>query len=68
MIFYFFVVVNIWWWLWRWFDDDFGDDDLLMYGCKYLMIQMVGFSEDIIWWWELYNIELWIMHCRVFTC
>jgi len=34
------------------YDDDlmmiFGDVDLLMYGCKYLMIQMVGFSEDII--------------------
>jgi len=38
-----------------------------MYGCKYLILQMVGFGEDIIWWSELYNIELWIMHCRVFT-
>jgi len=26
----------------------FGDVDLLMYGCKYLMMQMVGFGEDII--------------------
>jgi hypothetical protein len=27
---------------------DFGDVYLLMYGCKYLMMQMVGFGEDII--------------------
>jgi len=25
-----------------------GDDDLLMYGCKYLMMQMMDFDEDII--------------------
>jgi len=28
---------------------------------------MVGFDEYIIRWWKLYNIVLWIMHCRVFT-
>jgi len=25
---------------------------------------LVGY---IIWWWELYNIEWWIMNCWVFT-
>lgn len=30
------------------YDDDFGDNDLLMGECKYLIMQMVGFCEDII--------------------
>lgn len=26
-----------------------------LYGCKFLMMQMVNFGEDIIWWCELYK-------------
>jgi len=36
----------------------FGDDDLLMYRFKYLIVKMVGFGKYIIRWCELYNIEL----------
>jgi len=28
---------------------------------------MASFGEDIIWWSELYNIELVFVHCRAFT-
>jgi len=42
--------------------DDYDDDsfvyyDLLLYGCKCLIMQW-WIGEDIIWWWKLYNIEL----------
>jgi hypothetical protein len=54
--FYFIIVVKVWSWLWWWFDDDFGEDDLLMYECKYLMMQKVGY-----WWDILYDGENYII-------
>lgn len=44
-----------------------GFGDLLMYEYKYLIMQMVDFDEDIIWWCKLYNIKLWFVYCRVFN-
>jgi hypothetical protein len=53
-------------------DVEYDADSLLnmtcwLCGCKYLIMQMEGIGECIIWWWKLYNIVWWYVHCWVFA-